>query len=62
MVLAVEPMVNVGTHPIRVANDNWSVYSQDGSLAAHFEHTVAITAEGPRILTPWHEQEAAKAA
>jgi methionyl aminopeptidase len=62
MVLAVEPMVNVGTHPIRVASDNWSVYSQDGSLAAHFEHTVAITAEGPRILTPWHEQEAAKAA
>jgi methionyl aminopeptidase len=62
MVLAVEPMVNVGTHPIRVASDKWSVYSQDGSLAAHFEHTVAITAEGPRILTPWHEQEAAKAA
>jgi methionyl aminopeptidase len=30
------------------------VYSQDGSLAAHFEHTVAITANGPRILTPWH--------
>ena len=54
MVLAVEPMVNVGNHPIRVAADNWSVYSQDGSLAAHFEHTVAITAEGPRILTPWH--------
>jgi methionyl aminopeptidase len=62
MVLAVEPMVNAGTHPIRVASDNWSVYSQDGSLAAHFEHTVAITADGPRILTPWHEQEAAKAA
>ena len=37
------------------AHDNWAVYSQDGSLAAHFEHTVAITAEGPRILTPWHE-------
>ena len=62
MVLAVEPMVNAGTHPIRVAGDHWSVYSQDGSLAAHFEHTVAITAEGPRILTPWHEEEAAKAA
>src|SRR5215213_1190926 len=54
MVLAVEPMVNAGSHPIRVASDSWSVYSQDGSLAAHFEHTVAITAEGPRILTPWH--------
>jgi methionyl aminopeptidase len=62
MVLAVEPMVNVGNHPIRVAADNWSVYSQDGSLAAHFEHTVAITAEGPRILTPWHLEEAARAA
>jgi methionyl aminopeptidase len=36
MVLAIEPMVNVGTHPIRVADDNWSVYSRDGSLAAHF--------------------------
>ena len=58
MVLAVEPMVNVGSPPIRVAEDNWSVYSQDGSLAAHFEHTVAITAEGPRILTPWHLEEA----
>ncbi|MEA2440878.1 MAG: methionyl aminopeptidase [Thermoleophilaceae bacterium] len=62
MVLAVEPMVNVGNHPIRVAADNWSVYSQDGSLAAHFEHTVAITAEGPRILTPWHLESAAEAA
>src|SRR5215204_860433 len=55
MVLAVEPMVNAGNHPIRVASDNWSVYSEDGSLAAHFEHTVAVTAEGPRILTPWHQ-------
>ncbi len=62
MVLAVEPMVNVGNHPIRVAADNWSVYSQDGSLAAHFEHTVAITADGPRILTPWHLEQAAEAA
>ena len=55
MVLAIEPMVNVGTHHVRMGNDNWAVYSQDGSLAAHFEHTVAITADGPRILTPWHE-------
>jgi methionyl aminopeptidase len=62
MVFAVEPMVNAGTHPIRMAADNWSVYSQDGSLAAHFEHTVAITAEGPRILTPWHLEEARRAA
>jgi methionyl aminopeptidase len=62
MVLAIEPMVTVGTHAIRVGDDNWSVFSQDGSLAAHFEHTVAITAEGPRILTPWHVEEEAAAA
>jgi len=62
MVLAIEPMVTAGTHPIRVASDNWSVYSQDGSLAAHFEHTIAVTADGPRILTPWHLQEEARAA
>jgi methionyl aminopeptidase len=62
MVLAIEPMVNVGTHHVRMGSDNWAVYSQDGSLAAHFEHTVAITADGPRILTPWHELIAAPAA
>jgi methionyl aminopeptidase len=62
MVLAIEPMVNAGEEPIRMGSDNWSVYSQDGSLAAHFEHTVAITAEGPRILTPWHLEEARRAA
>ncbi len=62
MVLAVEPMVTAGTHPIRMASDNWSVYSQDGSLAAHFEHTVAVTADGPRILTPWHLEATARAA
>jgi len=58
MVLAIEPMVNVGGHGIRIGSDDWSVYSQDGSLAAHFEFTVAITAEGPRVLTPWHLEEA----
>jgi methionyl aminopeptidase len=62
MVLAVEPMVNVGDHAIRMGSDNWSVYSQDGSLAAHFEHTVAVTEEGPRILTPWHLEVARRAA
>jgi methionyl aminopeptidase len=55
MVLAIEPMVNVGTEAVRMGSDNWAVYSQDGSLAAHFEFTVAVTADGPRILTPWHE-------
>jgi methionyl aminopeptidase len=54
VVLAVEPMVTAGAHAIRMGSDEWAVYSEDGSLAAHFEHTVAITAEGPRILTPWH--------
>jgi methionyl aminopeptidase len=54
MVLAIEPMVNAGGPEVRVGSDNWAVYSEDGSLAAHFEHTVAITAAGPRILTPWH--------
>jgi len=57
MVLAIEPMVNAGKHSIRMGSDNWSVFSQDGSLAAHFEHTVAVTPEGPRILTPWHLEE-----
>ena len=55
MVLAIEPMVTAGRHMVRMGEDGWAIYSQDGSLAAHFEFTVAITAEGPRILTPWHE-------
>src|SRR5206468_3360755 len=55
MVLAVEPMVNAGGHGVRMGDDGWAIFSQDGSLAAHFEFTVAITSEGPRILTPWHE-------
>src|SRR5437763_10659916 len=55
MVLAIEPMVTAGRHGVRTGEDHWAIYSQDGSLAAHFEFTVAITADGPRILTPWHE-------
>jgi methionyl aminopeptidase len=54
MVLAVEPMVTVGRHMVRMGDDGWAIYSQDASLAAHFEFTIAITAAGPRILTPWH--------
>jgi methionyl aminopeptidase len=54
MVLAVEPMVNAGRHAVRMGDDHWAIYSQDGSLAAHFEFTIAITSDGPRILTPWH--------
>ena len=62
MVLAIEPMTTAGEDGIRVAPDNWSVYSADGSLACHFEHTVAVAADGPRILTPWHLEEARRAA
>jgi methionyl aminopeptidase len=61
MVLAVEPMVNAGRHPVRMGEDRWAIYSQDGSLAAHFEFTIAVTADGPRVLTPWHENGAAGA-
>ena len=62
MVLAVEPMVTAGRHGVRVGEDHWAIYSQDGSLAAHFEFTIAITTEGPRILTPWHEAGGGRAA
>ena len=55
MAFAIEPMVNAGGPEVRVGDDNWAVYSADGSLAAHFEFTVAVTEDGPRILTPWHE-------
>ncbi len=55
MVFAVEPMVTAGRHGVRMGNDHWAIYSQDGSLAAHFEFTIAITTNGPHVLTPWHE-------
>jgi methionyl aminopeptidase len=55
MTLAIEPMVNIGTEGIRMGDDGWSVYSEDGSLAAHFEFTIAVGKDGPRVLTPWHE-------
>ncbi len=61
MVLAIEPMVLVGRQAVRMGDDGWAIFSQDGSLAAHFEFTVAVTAEGPRILNPWHEVQAAVA-
>jgi methionyl aminopeptidase len=62
MVLAVEPMTTAGRHMVRMGDDGWAIYAQDGSLTAHFEFTVAITADGPRILTPWHETVLAAAA
>ncbi|MDQ6914220.1 MAG: type I methionyl aminopeptidase [Actinomycetota bacterium] len=55
MVLAVEPMVTAGRHAVRMGDDHWAIFAQDGSLAAHFEFTIAVTGQGPRILTPWHE-------
>lgn len=51
MVLAIEPMVNAGTHDVRTLDDQWTVVTADRSLSAHFEHTVAITNNGTEILT-----------
>lgn len=51
MVFAIEPMVNAGGHEVYVADDGWSIYTSDGSLSAHSEHTVAITKDGPKVLT-----------
>jgi methionyl aminopeptidase len=51
MVLAIEPMVNAGKAAVKVLADGWTAVTRDGSLSAHFEHTVAVTADGPRILT-----------
>jgi methionyl aminopeptidase len=51
MTLAIEPMINAGSADVFVADDRWSISTDDGSLSAHFEHTVAVTEEGPRILT-----------
>ena len=49
--IAIEPMVNAGRPEVRILNDNWTVVSKDGSLSAHFEHTVLVTAGDPEILT-----------
>jgi methionyl aminopeptidase len=51
MVLAIEPMVNAGKPAVKVLGDGWTAVTRDSSLSAHFEHTVAVTADGPRILT-----------
>jgi len=55
MVLAIEPMVNAGERYVRTLEDNWTVVTVDGSLCAHFEHTIAITADGYEILTRLRE-------
>jgi methionyl aminopeptidase len=54
MVLAIEPMVNEGTYKVRVLDNGWTVVTQDGKLSAHFEHSVAITENGPDILSVLH--------
>lgn len=51
MVLAIEPMLSLGTDRIKTLDDEWTVVTADGSRSAHFEHTVAVTADGPRVLT-----------
>ncbi len=51
MTLAIEPMVNAGTHEVSILGDGWTTVTRDGRLSAHFEHTVAITPDGPVILT-----------
>ena len=51
MVLAIEPQVNLGSQAVRMLEDGWTAVTVDGSLSCHFEHTVAITAEGPEVLT-----------
>jgi methionyl aminopeptidase len=62
MVLAIEPMTSAGRPGVRVAGDGWAIYTEDKSLAAHFEFTVAVTAGGPRVLTPWHLAPAERSA
>jgi methionyl aminopeptidase len=61
MVLAIEPMLSAGSAAIRTLDDQWTVVTSDGSRAAHFEHTVAVTPEGPRVLTGAEDPAAAAA-
>ena len=51
MVLAIEPMINLGTRAVKSTDDGWTVVTRDGKPSAHFEHTVAIMPDGPEILT-----------
>ena len=54
LVIAVEPMVNAGTKKVKTLNDGWTVVTADSSICAHFEHTIAITQDGPEVLTVVH--------
>jgi methionyl aminopeptidase len=58
MVLAVEPMVTMGGWEVRVLDDGWTAVTEDGSLAAHFEHTIAVTEDAPEVLTSRSGQSA----
>jgi methionyl aminopeptidase len=51
LVLAIEPMITQGSHAVKILKDGWTVVTADGKLAAHFEHTIAVTDDGPKILT-----------
>ena len=51
MTLAIEPMINMGSYDVEVLDDEWTVVTTDGSLSAHFEHTIAVTPDGPMIMT-----------
>ena len=55
MVFTIEPMINIGTPDCDLTDDGWTVVTQDGELSAQFEHTIAITSDGPLIVSPWHE-------
>lgn len=57
MTLAIEPMVNVGTHKVRVLEDDWTVITQDRKESAHYEHTIVITDDGYEILTKFEGEE-----
>ena len=50
-VLAIEPMVNLGTHEVQILSDGWTVKTKDGRASCHFEHTIAVTEDGPVVLT-----------
>ena len=62
MVFAIEPMVTMGQPAVRVLDDNWTAVTRDGSLAAHFEHTVVVSEVGPEVLTQIAESDATVAA
>lgn len=60
MVLAIEPMVNMGRAGVKVLDDGWTAVTRDGSLSAHFEHTVALTVDGPLVLTAREDEQFAE--